>query len=92
MKVRLEAARLLVYRAAWRLERVRTVSLDASIVKLFTSEALLATATDALRIAGGSGLMTDGEIERALRDAAASTIYSGTSDIQRSIIARWLGL
>jgi len=92
MKVRVEAARLLVYQAAWRLERLKTVSLDASIAKLFTSESLLQSATDVVRIYGGSGLFEEHEVERALRDAMASTIYSGTSDIQRNIIARWLGL
>jgi alkylation response protein AidB-like acyl-CoA dehydrogenase len=92
MKVNLEAARLLVYRAAWRLERDRTVSLDASIAKLFTSESLLAAALGTVRTYGGSGLFTECDVERALRDAVAATLYSGTSDIQRDIIARWLGL
>lgn len=91
-KVRLEAARLLVYRAAWRLEHARTPSLDAAMAKLFTSEAHLAGAIDAVRIHGGKGLEIECDIERTLRDAMASTIYSGTSDIQRNIIARWLGL
>jgi alkylation response protein AidB-like acyl-CoA dehydrogenase len=93
MKVHLEAARLLVYKAAWQLgHTTRTASLDASIAKLFTSEALLQAATDALRIHGGSGLFEECDVERGLRDAIASTLYSGTSDIQRVIIARWLGL
>ncbi|MEX2317857.1 MAG: acyl-CoA dehydrogenase family protein [Pirellulales bacterium] len=92
MKVNLEAARLLVYRAAWRLERDRTVSLDASIAKLFTSESLLSTALGTLRTYGGSGLFTESDVERALRDAVAATLYSGTNDIQRDIIARWMGL
>jgi alkylation response protein AidB-like acyl-CoA dehydrogenase len=91
-KVRLEAARLLVYRAAWRLEHSRTPSLDAAMAKLFTSEAHLEGAIDTVRIHGGKGLEVDRDIERALRDAVACTIYSGTSDIQRNIIARWLGL
>jgi alkylation response protein AidB-like acyl-CoA dehydrogenase len=92
MKVRLEAARLLVYRAAWRLDRIRTVSMDASMAKLFASESLVRSAMDVLGIHGGAGLLHDGDIERSLRDAVAGTIYSGTSDIQRSIIARWLGV
>jgi alkylation response protein AidB-like acyl-CoA dehydrogenase len=92
MKVCLEAARLLVYQAAWRLERSKTVAMDASIAKLFTSESLLKVAVDAVRIFGGSGLFDDGEVERELRNAMATTLYSGTSDIQRNIIARWLGL
>jgi alkylation response protein AidB-like acyl-CoA dehydrogenase len=47
---------------------------------------------DAIRTYGGSGYMSELEVERDLRDAIGGTIYSGTSDIQRMIIARWLGL
>jgi alkylation response protein AidB-like acyl-CoA dehydrogenase len=92
MKVRLEAARLLTYRAAWQLDRVRDNSLDASITKLFASESLLRSALDTVQIFGGYGFMTDYGVERTLRDAVASTIYSGTSEVQRNIIARWLGV
>jgi alkylation response protein AidB-like acyl-CoA dehydrogenase len=92
MKVHLEAARLLTYRAASRLEQARTVSMDAAMTKLFVSESLLRTALDTVQIHGGYGYMTEYEVERALRDAVASTIYSGTSEMQRNIIARWLGL
>jgi hypothetical protein len=92
MKVQLEAARLLVYRAAWRLERARSVSLDASIAKLFVSESLVRAALDTVQIFGGYGFMTEYEVERSLRDAIGSTLYSGTSEMQRNIIARWLGL
>src|SRR5206468_9500589 len=92
MKVHLEAARLLTYRAASRLGRVRSVSMDAAIAKLFVSESLVKTALDAVQIHGGYGYMTAYEVERALRDAVGSTIYSGTSEMQRNIIARWLGL
>lgn len=92
MKVQLEAARLLTYRSAWRLGRSRSVSLDASMTKLFVSESLLTAAMTTVRTYGGYGYMTEYEVERALRDAVASTIYSGTSDMQRNIIARWLGL
>jgi alkylation response protein AidB-like acyl-CoA dehydrogenase len=92
MKVRLEAARLLVYKAASQLEVSRGVSLDASIAKLFVSESLVETARDTVQIFGGYGFLTEYEVERALRDAIGSTIYSGTSEIQRNLIARWLGL
>jgi len=92
MKVRLEAARLLTYRAAWLLGKAKTVSMDAAIAKLFVSESLVQTALDTVQIHGGYGYMTEYEVERALRDAIASTIYSGTSEMQRNIIARWLGL
>lgn len=92
MKVALEAARLLAYRAAWCLEHQRSASLDASIAKLFVSESLLQVALDAVHLHGGYGFMVEYEVERALRDAVGSTIYSGTSEMQRGIIARWLGL
>jgi alkylation response protein AidB-like acyl-CoA dehydrogenase len=92
MKVALEASRLLVYRAASRLEASRTVSLDAAMAKLFVSESLVRAASDAVQIHGGYGYMAEYEVERALRDAVGSTLYSGTSEMQRNIIGRWLGL
>jgi alkylation response protein AidB-like acyl-CoA dehydrogenase len=92
MKVRLEASRLLVYRAASRLGRTRSISLDASMTKLFVSESLVKTALDTVQILGGYGFMVEYDVERVLRDSVASTIYSGTSEMQRNIIARWLGL
>lgn len=92
MKVHLEAARLLVYRTASRLTMTRSISLDAAITKLFVSESLVRTALDAVQLHGGYGFMEDYEVERALRDAIGSTLYSGTSEMQRNIIGRWLGL
>ena len=92
MKVQLEAARLLVYRTASRLTSSRSISLDASITKLFVSETLVKTALDAVQLHGGYGYMEEYEVERALRDAIGSTLYSGTSEMQRNIIGRWLGL
>jgi L-prolyl-PCP dehydrogenase len=91
MKVQLEAARLLTHRSAWRLGNLRNASLDASITKLFVSESLVKAALDTVQIHGGYGFMIEYEVERALRDAI-STIYSGTSEMQRNFIARWLGL
>jgi alkylation response protein AidB-like acyl-CoA dehydrogenase len=92
LKVQLEAARLLTYRAATRLETSRSVSLDAAMAKLFVSETLVRTALEVVQIHGGYGYMTELEVERALRDAIGSTLYSGTSEMQRNIIARWSGL
>jgi hypothetical protein len=91
-KVRLEAGRYLTYKAAVGLAQPRTASMDASIAKLFVSESLLTSAIDTLRVFGGYGLMSEYGIESIVRDSVAGTIYSGTSDIQRNIIARWLGL
>jgi alkylation response protein AidB-like acyl-CoA dehydrogenase len=92
MKVRLEAARLLTYRAASRLDRTKTVALDAAMAKLYTSESFVASALDAIQVFGGYGYATEYDLERACRDAVGSTLYSGTSEMQRTIIARWLGL
>lgn len=66
--------------------------MDAAMAKLFVSESLVRTALDTVQIHGGNGYVTEYEVERALRDAVGSTLYSGTSEMQRNIIARWLGL
>jgi alkylation response protein AidB-like acyl-CoA dehydrogenase len=92
MKVQLEAAHLLTYKSAWNLDRSRMVSLDASISKLFVSESLVRAALDTVQIFGGYGFLTEFTVERALRDAVGSRLYSGTSEIQKNIIAAWLGL
>ncbi len=92
MKVRLEAARLLTYRTATRLETSKAVGFDAAMTKLFVSESLIETALDTVRTLGGYGVMTEFSAERALRDSIAGALYSGTNDMQRNIIARWLGL
>jgi alkylation response protein AidB-like acyl-CoA dehydrogenase len=92
LKVEIEAARLLVYQAAWRLGQTRTASLDAAIAKLAASETLLRTALAVIQVFGGYGYMVEYQVERGLRDAVGSTIYSGTSEMQRNIIARWIGL
>jgi alkylation response protein AidB-like acyl-CoA dehydrogenase len=91
MKVRIEAARLLVYKSALALSG-KSATLDASITKLFVSESLLTSSLDALQILGGNGFMTEYDAERCVRDAVGGRIYSGTSDMQRNIIASWLGL
>ena len=93
MKLRLEAARLLLYRACWRLARSNAadVDLDVSLAKLAISEAVIQSGLDSVHLHGGLGYIT-GEIERELRDAIPGTIFSGTSEMQRDIIARALGL
>ena len=92
MKVRLEASRLLVRRAAAELDQSQTVSLHAAIAKLFVSESYLQTAMDAVQLHGASGYLVETELERSVRDAMAARISSGTSEMQRNLIARWLGL
>jgi hypothetical protein len=92
MKVRLEAARLLVYQAAWTKQQGCPAAAAASVAKLFASEALVQSCLDAVQVRGGYGFTTEYGVERELRDAVGSRLYSGTSDIQRAIIARALGL
>jgi len=65
---------------------------EAAVAKVFVSEASVRTHLDAVQVHGGYGYMTEFEIERALRDSVGGTIYSGTSEIQRRVIARGLGL
>jgi alkylation response protein AidB-like acyl-CoA dehydrogenase len=92
MKVRLEAARWLIFQAAASLDSSREAGLHAAIAKLFASEAFVDSARAGIQVMGGYGYMVESEIERTMRDALGSTIYSGTSEMQRNIIARWLGL
>jgi alkylation response protein AidB-like acyl-CoA dehydrogenase len=92
MKVRLETARLILYRVAWQKKLDKPTPMDAALAKLYISEAFVQSSLDAIRIHGGYGYMTEFEVERDLRDAIGGTLYSGTSDIQRNIIARLLGL
>ena len=91
MKVRLEAARLLLYRAAWQHEQGEDARLEAEIAKLFVSEAAVQSALDAIQVHGGYGYMEEYGVEADLRDAVGGTLYSGTSEIQRMMIARHLG-
>ena len=92
MKVRLETARLLLYKVAWLNQMGKPAIMEAALAKLYLSECFVQSSLDAIRTYGGYGYMTEMEVERDLRDAVGGTLYSGTSDIQRMIIARWLGL
>ena len=90
MRLRLELSRLLLYKTAWLKTRDEPCALDAAMAKLQISEAFLASSLDAVRIHGGAGYVAENGIERDLRDALGGVIYSGTSDIQRQIIASLL--
>lgn len=92
MKVRLETARLLLYKTAWLKKEGKPAQMEAAMTKLYLSEVFVESSLDAIRIHGGYGYTTEFEVERDLRDAIGGTLYSGTSDIQRNIIARYLGL
>jgi len=88
MAVRLRAAELLTYQAAWKNDRGTMTDADAAMAKLDASEALALIADEALQIHGGMGLMTDLPLERIWRDARIERIWEGTSEIQRLIISR----
>jgi len=92
MKVRLETARWLVYRVAWLKQNAKKAVMDAAIAKLYLSECFVKSCLDAVQIHGGYGYMTEFGLERDLRDSISGTLYSGTSEIQRNIIAAWMGL
>jgi len=92
MKVRLETCRPLVYRIGRLKDRGEDARLAASVAKLHVSECFVASSLDAMRTFGSYGYMTEQELEREMRDGLGGLFYSGTSDIQRNIIARGLGL
>lgn len=92
MEVRLETGRLILYKAAWLKSQGKHPLRESSIAKLYVSEAAVQSCLDAIQIFGGYGYMTEYEIERELRDAISSKIYSGTSEIQKVIIAGLHGL
>jgi alkylation response protein AidB-like acyl-CoA dehydrogenase len=92
MKVRLETARLILYKVAWLKKMGKPAMMEAALAKLYLSECFVQSGLDAIKVHGGYGYMTEFEVERDLRDAIGGTLYSGTSDIQRNIIASLLGL
>lgn len=92
MKLRLEAARLLVYQACWQHDQQQDATLAISMAKLAVSEAAIQSGLDAVQLHGALGVVTEGGIERELRGALPATIFSGTSEIQRDLIASRLGL
>jgi len=92
MKVRVELSRLILYKIAAMKARGKRAPLESAIAKLFVSESYVKTSLDALQIHGAYGYTTEFPIERNLRDSIAGKIYSGTSEIQRNIIASFLGI
>lgn len=90
MRLRLETCQLLLYKAAWLKDRDQNIPMHAALTKLHLGESLLASSLDAMRIHGGRGFMSEFEVERSVRDNAGGVIYSGTSDIQRQLIAKML--
>jgi butyryl-CoA dehydrogenase len=90
MATEIDAARLLTYRAAWLLQQKRSVTKEAAMAKLFASETANRIAYKAVQIFGGYGYTKDVAVERFFRDARITTLYEGTSEIQRLVIARRL--
>lgn len=92
MKVRLETARLMLYKVAWLKSSGKSAVMEAAIAKLYLSECFAQSSLDAVRVFGAKGYLHEYGIENLLRDSIGGLIYSGTSDIQRNIVARMLGL
>jgi len=88
MATQIDAARLLVYRAAWLKDRGDAYSTEAAMAKLFASEVARQVTNDAIQVHGGYGYVTEYRVERYLRDAKLTEIGEGTSEIQRLVIAR----
>ena len=92
MKLRLETSRLLLYKVAWLKQNGQSAIMESALLKLQLSESFVNSSIDAIRSYGGNGYLTSFEAERDLRDAMGGLLYAGTSDIQRNIIAKMLGL
>lgn len=92
MKVRIELGELMLHKVAWLKSQGKRAHLEAAIAKLFVSESYVASSLEAIQVHGGYGFMTEFEVERDLRDAIGGKLYSGTSEIQRNIIANLLGI
>jgi len=90
MATEIDAARLLVRKAAWKQDTGGRFSLEAATAKLFASEMATRVAHKAIQIHGGYGYSSEYPVERAYRDARITEIYEGTSEIQRLVIAAWV--
>jgi alkylation response protein AidB-like acyl-CoA dehydrogenase len=92
MTMRLESARLLLYRACWEMDQGRPALMSVALSKLAASEGAVASALDAVRVFGARGFLAEEGIEAELRDAVPSVLFSGTSEIQKELVAKELGL
>jgi butyryl-CoA dehydrogenase len=90
MSTEIDAARLLVRKAAWKQDTGARFSMDAAIAKLFASEMATRVTHKAIQIHGGNGYSREYPVERNYRDARITEIYEGTSEIQRLVIASWV--
>ena len=92
MKLRLETARGLLYKTAWLRDRGTMALMESAMTKLYISECWVQSCLDAVQIHGGYGYMAEQGLERDVRDALGSRLYSGTSEIQRQVVAQFMGL
>ena len=90
MAMKIEAARLLTWQAAWMADRGMKATAESSMAKCFASDTAMEVTTSAVQIFGGSGYMRDYPVEKLMRDAKLLQIYEGTNQIQRMVIARQL--
>lgn len=90
MAIKVEAARLLVWQAAWRADQGKRNSYESAIAKCFAADSAMQITTDAVQIFGGYGYIKDYPVEKYMRDAKLLQLYEGTSEIQRLVISRWL--
>ncbi len=90
MAMEIEAARMLVYRAAWLKDQGKEYATAAAMAKLYASEVAMKTTVEAVQVHGGYGYVKEYHVERLMRDAKITQIYEGTSEIQRLVIARAL--
>jgi len=88
MVVKTEAARMLVWRAGWLKDRGRPNTLETSVAKLYATESAVECANTAIQVHGGAGYVDDHPVERYFRDVRVTTLYEGTSQIQKLIIGR----
>ena len=88
MATRVEAARLLCFRAAWQKDKGEDYTESAAMAKVYASETAMWAATEAVQIHGGYGYVKEYHVERMMRDAKITQIYEGTSEVQRIVISR----
>jgi len=90
MITRIEAAKLITYKAAWLKDMKKTNAMESAMSKLYASETASYVAAQAVQIHGGYGYITEYEVERMMRDAKITEIYEGTNEVQRIVISKML--
>ncbi len=90
MAIKLEAARLLVWQAAWLADQGQRNSYQSAIAKCFAADSAMQITTEAVQVFGGYGYIKEYPVEKYMRDAKLLQIYEGTNEIQRLVISRWL--